>query len=393
MTERDRATTATDALTGPVLRQIGHHLRQAREERGETLADIAGFLRIRRAYLEDLENGDLSAIPGRAYALGFLRSYGDYLGFNGDAIVEEVKRTDEPLPESPSLHVPEPLPESHRPPLALVAASLLMAALVYVGWQYWHDSREAPAQLAALDRPASAGTGVDAPPGDVEATPADAPSALPPARRATPPRDDVAAAAAAEEDGDEGALPPLPAIPDPPMPASVDALDDSTEITAAATAPADDAAVDAILAEPEAGRADAAPDDAAPDDVAATTEAAATPPEAVDLRAVVAAEGGAGELRTFGDDAAASRVVLVASAPSWVQVKSTSSDFVWTRTLEPGDAYFVPDREDLALWTGNAGGLKVVVDGKPLAPLGDRGQVRRDIPLAADVLSAQYPRN
>jgi len=83
----------------------------------------------------------------------------------------------------------------------------------------------------------------------------------------------------------------------------------------------------------------------------------------------------------------------VASAASWVQVKSGSSDYVWTRTLEPGDAYFVPDRENLALWTGNAGGLKVVLDGEPLASLGDPGQVRRDIPLAADALRAQYAGN
>ena len=153
MTERDSGVDTAEALTGPVLRQIGHHLRLAREERGETLQDIAQFLRIRRAYLQDLENGDLSAIPGRAYALGFLRSYGDYLGFNGDAIVNEVKRTDEPLPESPTLQVREPLPESHRPPLVLVGVSLLLAALVYVGWNYWQDFRTAPDEIAATDRP------------------------------------------------------------------------------------------------------------------------------------------------------------------------------------------------------------------------------------------------
>jgi len=109
--------------------------------------------------------------------------------------------------------------------------------------------------------------------------------------------------------------------------------------------------------------------------------------------AVVTAESGAGEVRTFGDEQAGGRIVLVASAASWVQVKSGASDYVWTRTLEAGDAYFVPDHDELALWTGNAGGLKVVLDGEPLASLGDPGQVRRDIPLAAEALRAQYARN
>ena len=73
-----------------------------------------------------------------------------------------------------------------------------------------------------------------------------------------------------------------------------------------------------------------------------------------------------------------------------MQIRSSDRDYVWSRTLEAGDAFFVPNREDLALWTGNAGGLRVIVDGQPLAELGARGEVRRDIPLAADRLTAQY---
>jgi len=361
LTERDSGTQPSDALTGPVLRQIGYHLKLAREERGETLQDIAAFLRIRRVYLQDLENGDLSAIPGRAYALGFLRSYGDYLGFNGDAIVEEVKRTDEPLPESPALQVREPLPESHRPPLVLVGASLLLAALVYIGWQYWHDLQAPPPAVAAADRPPRAAA--DA--GEREnAEAAGAPAVVDATADAT------AAAMSAEDDE----LPPLPAIPEPPMPES-------------------DAAVTAILNRPAPGtEADAPVDAEAAGDGAAASSARAAEP--IDLLAVVEAQSGGADPRIVGDDAATnSRVLLVASEPSWVQVKSRSSDYVWTRTLEPGEAYVVPQREDLALWTGNAGGLKVVVDGEPLAPLGEPGQVRRDIPLAAAALSAQYARD
>jgi cytoskeleton protein RodZ len=393
LTERDPEARA-DALTGAVLRQIGHHLRLAREERGETLEDIATFLRIRRVYLSDLENGDLANVPGRAYALGFLRSYGDHLGFDGDAIVEEVKRTDEPLPASPSLQVREPVPESHRPPLALVAVSLLLAMLVYVGWNHWQGREDGPRQLAATDRPASADAATSPAAGTVTesgASPSDANAAV------------TATAAASEVAALDQEPPPLPAIPEPPMPASVDALGAATAVTAAATG-ADagagesrgDAAVDAILEQPEAdapGRDDTTRRASAPAAAAARPDASPNGAGTGDLLAVVAAESGGGEVRTFGEEEAGGRIVLVASAASWVQVKSGSSDFVWTRTLEAGDAYFVPDRENLALWTGNAGGLKVVLDGEPLASLGDPGQVRRDIPLAADALRAQYAGN
>ena len=49
------------------------------------------FLRIRPSYLFAIEEGDLDAMPGRPYALGFLRSYCDYLGFDGKAVAAEVK--------------------------------------------------------------------------------------------------------------------------------------------------------------------------------------------------------------------------------------------------------------------------------------------------------------
>lgn len=411
MTERYSGADSDAALTGPVLRQIGYHLRLAREERGETLQELAQFLRIRRPYLQNLEDGDLAKIPGRAYALGFLRSYGDYLGFDGEAIVNEVKRTDEPLPESPTLQVREPLPESHRPPLMLVGVSLLLSAIIYVGWSYWQDQRERPLS-------ATLGFEDEAPPGasddDPDVTQPDEAAALSSSTELTAsvaPGEGVEAPVAkarerwvpdAAGDTTSGRTPalaadeelaPLPPVPEPPMPESVDALATATPFDGAVSDEADaesgDAAVDAILADDEPAAApitaDADADEPAPDEP--------TSEEPADLLAVISAQSGGAEPRMFGADDGGGRVVLVASQPSWVQVRSPSRDYVWTRTLEPGDAYFVPDRADLALWTGNAGGLRVLVDGRPLAELGRTGQVRRDIPLAAEALSEQYGAN
>ena len=52
-------------------------------------------------------------------------------------------------------------------------------------------------------------------------------------------------------------------------------------------------------------------------------------------------------------------------------------DYAFTRTLQPGDVFLVPNRTDLELWTGNAGGLEVIVDGTPVPALGDAGAVVR----------------
>lgn len=78
---------------------------------------------------------------------------------------------------------------------------------------------------------------------------------------------------------------------------------------------------------------------------------------------------------------ASARVVLRASADSWVEVKDGDGNVLISRLMRPGDVYAVPKRPGVALATGNAGGLAVLVDGRPLAPLGPVGAVRRDISL------------
>lgn len=58
---------------------LGLWLRRARETRQITLPDAEKALRIRRRYLQALEMGDYTALPGEIQARGFLRNYARYL--------------------------------------------------------------------------------------------------------------------------------------------------------------------------------------------------------------------------------------------------------------------------------------------------------------------------
>ncbi len=363
MAEAAVAGGAVPMAQEPLLRQIGTHLRQAREERGLDVRDVADLLRIRAPYLHDLEDGELAKIPGRAYALGFLRSYADYLGFDGEAIVDEVKRAGDRLPESPRLHYREPLPESHRPPLVLAGVSILLAAVVYVGWQTWQDRGRIP------DLGLTATT--------TEGEPAAADDSL----QAAAPAPEAVAEAPVDGPLAQLDLPDLPPVPSAPGAGTLLGLedDDGPPLADGDTDP--DVMLSAIL------------DDAPAAAAAEADGETAAGSGSGDLMQVIAQQTGGVEPRPLGDQDGGGRVVLVASAPSWVQVRSTDRGYVWTRTMEPGDAYFVPNREDLALWTGNAGGLHVIVDGEVLRPLGGTGQVRRDIPLGADRLHSQFAQN
>lgn len=69
--------------------QIGDSLREARIRRGLTPADVQKAIRIRERYLTALEEERWEMLPGDAYTKGFLRTYADYLGLNGQLYIDE----------------------------------------------------------------------------------------------------------------------------------------------------------------------------------------------------------------------------------------------------------------------------------------------------------------
>ena len=70
---------------------MGRMLEEARLKKGITLDKVEAELKIRKHYLLAIEAGNWDKLPGYAYATGFLRSYGDYLGLSGEDLVEEYK--------------------------------------------------------------------------------------------------------------------------------------------------------------------------------------------------------------------------------------------------------------------------------------------------------------
>lgn len=90
------------------MEEIGRRLQAAREAGGITLQVAEEETKIRRKYLEALESARVVDIPGEAYLKGFLRTYGNYLGLDGAALVEEYKRLAEPAPAQAATNAPEP---------------------------------------------------------------------------------------------------------------------------------------------------------------------------------------------------------------------------------------------------------------------------------------------
>ena len=63
-----------------------------RESRGISLEQINKDTKIRIKYLEAIESGELSKIPGgEVYIKGFLSSYGEAIGLDSDQIIQQYK--------------------------------------------------------------------------------------------------------------------------------------------------------------------------------------------------------------------------------------------------------------------------------------------------------------
>jgi len=57
----------------------GHRLQQRREEQGLTLDQVYLKLRVAPQFIEALEAGEIDALPGKTYAIGFIKSYCAFL--------------------------------------------------------------------------------------------------------------------------------------------------------------------------------------------------------------------------------------------------------------------------------------------------------------------------
>ena len=68
--------------------ELGEELRRERVRRNLTFKDIEQVLHIKTTYLEAIEDGNYAVIPGRVYAKGFIRNYGNYLGLDGNRLVK-----------------------------------------------------------------------------------------------------------------------------------------------------------------------------------------------------------------------------------------------------------------------------------------------------------------
>ena len=107
--------------------EIGSSLREARLRQGLDFPAIEAGTKIRGKYLRALEDEQFAQLPAQTYVKGFLRTYAEYLGLDGELYVDEFNSRYVVGEEEPPIRARR----TARPHVRKrVAANVLLAALV-----------------------------------------------------------------------------------------------------------------------------------------------------------------------------------------------------------------------------------------------------------------------
>jgi cytoskeleton protein RodZ len=356
---------------------VGVVLRAKRESFRQDLETVAGQLHIRLSYLKAIEDGRFKDLPGLTYASGFVRSYADYLGLDGEDMVRRFRDEIAGMDRHVQLIFPSLATEGKIPSGAVLLLSGFLAVMAYGVWYYLADRQkslldlvpEVPSQLRALLGSQPTNSAV-ASAGETKPATANAPAVNAPV---------VPTVVAA------------PAPPAPPPPPATTVLVNPTDL---APLPSEISALIAAAQASPAATAAGSPTSG----TAMASAAANTPPAASDPATQVASAPATTAAATGGTAAGApapaskgqvvvsnpgAHVKLTARMDSWVQIYDKAGKSYFSAVLRAGQTIEVPNQPGLLLTTGNIGGLDILIDGQALAALGSVGLVKRDLPLDA----------
>jgi cytoskeleton protein RodZ len=265
---------------------VGEILRRTRQHYNQSIEDIEYALRIRASQIEAIESGDLKALPGKVYAVGFVRSYAEFLGLDGDKIVKLFKAQAVGQEPETELYFPAPASEGQLPPWWITLTCIFAAIAILAFW--FGESRQQREIVETI----------------------------------------------------------------PPVPSTMQA-----EEPVASPAPLSTSAPAAVSALPA--------------------------PE-------IEAENEAKQEEEIIKEKPAKGIILNIRENSWVEIRDKQGKAMLSRVLKAGDQYYVPDRPDLTISIGNAGGVEIEVDGQPLRKLGESGKVLRRLSLDAQYLKENF---
>jgi hypothetical protein len=120
--------------------ELGNSLREARVRQGLEYPQVELATKIRAKYLRALEDEAFEILPSETYVKGFLRSYAEYLGLDGQLYADEynsrynTERWSEETPRRARVHQDRGL--ERKVVLVALGGIAVLTALVIVAWKF-----------------------------------------------------------------------------------------------------------------------------------------------------------------------------------------------------------------------------------------------------------------
>jgi hypothetical protein len=119
--------------------EIGSSLREARVRQRLGIPEIERGTKIRAKYLKALEDEQFDVLPGETYVKGFLRTYAEFLGLDGQLYVDEFNSRyatiEEEMPQVRRTSITQRRRVGFRPVLVVLGVIAALTALVIAAWK------------------------------------------------------------------------------------------------------------------------------------------------------------------------------------------------------------------------------------------------------------------
>ena len=377
-------------VAGDGFKQIGSTLKDARLSQGFSLKDISEQLRISVDFLTKLESGSFNELPAPAYVVGFLRSYGRFVGLAPDPLVARYMAVTQGEGSKPSYKTPMSTRPPQRSAPAVASMLVLFGLMAYGGW-FWlktndlpvldvteNDTKTAELSLspdrqgalinaASLDAPAKIDRVMDTLADTAEVS-ANNPSKE---RKIKPFGSAFNTIVNQETDRSETELASNEKLDLEP----VEIGSSMFETTLPEQVKSDLTAVEAKILSPSESEPS---NQILTDELVERRIPAARDPASLDLLNTNRA------IANLRDPA--KEITIRAVAASWVEIVRDNGEEVLAKLMQAGDSYVVEGNTRLFLSTGNAGGLTVVIGTDDPLSMGDIGEIVRDLPLVTEKL-------
>ena len=328
LSSSSKDTNSKDEVTLEEQRkEVGALLKAARVERNLTVEDVVLVIRIRKLYIEALEKGNFETLPGRAYVIGFIRSYAHHLQLDENELLRRVDLLSISPPKPISLPFRVAIKNQTKAPYIIVILFVTLGLVVFFSllWskKFFTTEPTVPSQFNQTTSQKAI---------EIENLEK---------------KEKFSSAQSNYDSSKENALAVDKAsignsFNESPMP--LKSLSNLSQFSSETSSVKQES--EALLTSSSSER--------------------------------------------FLEPALKNQIELQALEDTWVQILSPSGNILYMKVMKSGDYYKTSGNEKAILNTGNAGGLQLIVDGESFASLGSKGEVIKGLALNSDTIKSFY---